>query len=83
MVVNCGAETDEEKCCRCLTLNKCTDSSEERCLDIFYVVNNKDSISVDIECIGRNDCYFSCAAGGAYFEDGKMVVDYWKKRNFD
>ncbi|MEK6938010.1 MAG: hypothetical protein AABX04_03110 [Nanoarchaeota archaeon] len=80
--LSCG-KIEEEKCCDCLVGNRCTTASKNRCLDTFYVFQDVDSIPVDSQCVGKNNCYLLCAAEGAYFEDGKMVVDYWKKKSLE
>lgn len=80
---NCDYKTEEEKCCGCLIENRCTEVSQERCLDIFYVFQGKDSIKIEDKCVGENSCYLPCAKRGAYFESGEMVVDYWKKKDLE
>lgn len=72
---SCHYETKEEKCCSCLVGNNCTPVSKDSCLDIFYTLN-KDSIPVDIQCVGKKGCYESCVLGGAYFKENRMVVEY-------
>ncbi len=74
-------ETDEEVCCGCLVEHGCTTASQNRCLEVFHVFEDTDSIPVDGPCVGTGDCYTSCAAAGAYFDGGRMVVDYWKKKS--
>jgi len=74
-------DTEEEICCRCLVEHGCTTVSHGRCLEVFHVFEDKDSIPVDSQCVGSSDCYTSCAAAGAYFDGGRMVVDYWKKKS--
>ncbi len=75
------AETEEAVCCACLAEHGCTTASRDRCLEVFYVFEDTDSIPVDGQCVGAGDCYTSCAAAGAYFDKGRMVVDYWKKKS--
>ena len=75
------ADTEEEICCGCLTEHGCITDSFDRCVEMFYVFEDKDSIPVDGRCVGSSDCYTSCAVAGAYFDGGRMVVDYWKKKS--
>ena len=75
------ADTEEDTCCACLVDNGCTTASRDRCLEVFHVFEGQDSIAVDIPCVGASGCYTACATAGAYFDGGKMVVDYWKKQS--
>ncbi|MBI2668781.1 hypothetical protein HYX14_02980 [Candidatus Woesearchaeota archaeon] len=58
--------TDQEKCCDCLTENRCTSSSEYECAEIFETGSK--GISANTECVKKNGCYEPCAAAGAYFK---------------
>ena len=80
LVAGC-AETEEETCCGCLVEYGCVTASFDRCLEVFHVFEDKDSIPVDSPCVGASGCYAYCAAAGAYFDGGRMVVDYWKKKS--
>ena len=59
----------------------CTRATRDRCLEVFHVIEDRNSVAVDGQCVGSNGCYTTCAAAGAYFDGGKMVVDYWKKQS--
>lgn len=74
-------DSEEDVCCTCLVDNGCTTASRDRCLEVFHVFEGQDSIAVDSQCVGSSGCYTSCAAAGAYFDRGRMVVDYWKRQS--
>ena len=80
LAVACS-DPEEEVCCSCIVDQHCTAVSLDRCLDMFRVFEDKDSIPVNSNCVGSSGCYTSCAAAGAYFDGGRMVVDYWKRQS--